>query len=547
MNEQSKLNHKIKIKRRHKIVHPLTFLRHKRTSPIINSKKKSKEKAWENQIKKLEENTDLNTVKKNFQHFFHINLEEGIFDKDLIELEKVFTPSIFWRLINFSYFQESCLKEKIDNLKKELDINNYNEDVFLIQDDSENNENKERYKYNSLLTELHDSKIKSDFFKQIKSLIEYIKNNNNIISIDLVNDNENGSSSFERDKNLIKCFISKVHELNENNLKSLKQKIENYNSIKLMNKDNTIRKEIIPKKMSYIKCNPLLELNYESITKFNKLIDYINNKEKIESNNYEGNKKIFSFCEKFINNNSSNLTLSNNITSEKIDQNKPVFQNICCICNNGDVEQNQLLFRCDQCGINVHQYCYGAHEQDLKNWVCDACKEMSKEEVYNLECFLCPVKGGAFKKIELPIESTFYKRIIDYKNNKNVLPIYNYNIIIPKEDYITCKFAWVHLSCALWNSKISLKNYEKKSGISIENIKYEDFNSYCALCKKDNYGPTIKCNNELCENKFHPECARINNCCLEVEIINKEYQYNVYCYKHKPNFINLIYLLKELI
>ena len=441
MNEQSKTSHKIKIKRRHKIGHSLTFLRHKRASPILTTKNKSKEKTWENQLKKLEENLDLNTVKNNFQHFFHINLEEGIYDKDLIELEKVFTPSIFWRLINFSYFQDSCLQEKIDNLKKELDINNYNEDVLLIQDDSENNENKSGYKYNSLLSDPHDSRIKSDFFKQIKSLIEYIKNNNNIISIDLFNDNEDGLSSFEKDKNLIKSFISKIHELNENNLKFLKQKIENFNSVKTINKDNNIRKEIIPKKKSYIKCNPLLELNHESIFKFNKLIDIINNKENIESNNYEGNKKIFSFCEKFINNNNnSNLTLSNNISSEKLNQNTPVIHNICCICNNGDVEQNQLLFRCDQCGIIVHQYCYGAHEQDLKNWVCDACKEMSKEEVYNLECFLCPVKGGAFKKVELPIESTFYKKVMDYKHNKNTLPSYNYNVIIPKEKRLRISF-----------------------------------------------------------------------------------------------------------
>ena len=171
----------------------------------------------------------------------------------------------------------------------------------------------------------------------------------------------------------------------------------------------------------------------------------------------------------------------------------------------------------------------------MKSWYCDPCKEMSKEDVYNLECFLCPVRGGAFKKIELPIESTFYKNVMEYKHNNKALPNFNYNIIIPKDNYNKSKFAWVHISCALWNSNISVKNYEKKSGISIENMKYEDFNSYCCLCKKDNYGPTIKCNNELCQNKFHPECARINNCCLEVEIINKEYQYNIYCYKHKPN------------
>ena len=535
MNEPQKIRHRIKFKRKHKTSHALTFLKQKRASPSLSVKNKSKEKKWEQEFKKLEENIDLNSVKNNFQHFFHINLEEGKFEKDLVELEKVFTPTTFWRLINFSYFQDNCLKEKLDNLKKELNINNYNEDVLMLQDDSEFNENKNGYRYNSLLTDTHDCKIKSDFYKQLKSLIEYIKKNNNIISIDLFNDNEDESNSFAKDKNLINYFIKKIHELNEKNLKSLRLKIDKYISAKSLN-NNNYKNDTLPKRNNYIKYNPILELNHESLNKFNKLIDYIINKESKESHNYELEKKIFSFSETFIESNNNNcLTLSNNISSDRLSQSMLPSQNICCICNNGDIEQNQLLFRCEQCGLVVHQNCYGAQEQDLKNWVCDPCKEMPKEDVYNLECFLCPVKGGAFKKVELPIESTFYKRIMEYKHNKNTLPNYNYSIIIPKENYKESKFAWVHLSCALWNYNITVKNYEKKSGISLDNMKYEDFNSYCNLCKKDNSGPSIKCNNDSCECKFHPECARINNCCLEVEIINKEYQYNVYCYKHKPN------------
>ena len=536
MNEPQKIRHRIKFKRKHKTSHALTFLKQKRASPSLSVKNKSKEKKWEQEFKKLEENIDLNSVKNNFQHFFHINLEEGKFEKDLVELEKVFTPTTFWRLINFSYFQDNCLKEKLDNLKKELNINNYNEDVLMLQDDSESNENKNGYRYNSLLTDTHDCKIKSDFYKQLKSLIEYIKKNNNIISIDLFNDNEDESNSFAKDKNLINYFIKKIHELNEKNLKSLRLKIDKYISAKSLN-NNNYKNDTLPKRNNYIKYNPILELNHESLNKFNKLIDYIINKESKESHNYELEKKIFSFSETFIesNNNTNCLTLSNNISSDRLSQSMLPSQNICCICNNGDIEQNQLLFRCEQCGLVVHQNCYGAQEQDLKNWVCDPCKEMPKEDVYNLECFLCPVKGGAFKKVELPIKSTFYKRIMEYKHNKNTLPNYNYSIIIPKENYQESKFAWVHLSCALWNYNITVKNYEKKSGISLDNMKYEDFNSYCNLCKKDNSGPSIKCNNDSCECKFHPECARINNCCLEVEIINKEYQYNVYCYKHKPN------------
>ena len=535
MNEPQKIRHRIKFKRKHKTSHALTFLKQKRASPSLSVKNKSKEKKWEQEFKKLEENIDLNSVKNNFQHFFHINLEEGKFEKDLVELEKVFTPTTFWRLINFSYFQDNCLKEKLDNLKKELNINNYNEDVLMLQDDSESNENKNGYRYNSLLTDTHDCKIKSDFYKQLKSLIEYIKKNNNIISIDLFNDNEDESNSFAKDKNLINYFIKKIHDLNEKNMKSLRLKIDKYISAKSLN-NNNYKNDTLPKRNNYIKYNPILELNHESLNKFDKLIDDIINKESKESHNYELEKKIFSFSETFIESNNNNcLTLSNNISSDRLSQSMLPSQNICCICNNGDIEQNQLLFRCEQCGLVVHQNCYGAQEQDLKNWVCDPCKEMPKEDVYNLECFLCPVKGGAFKKVELPIESTFYKRIMEYKHNKNTLPNYNYSIIIPKENYKESKFAWVHLSCALWNYNITVKNYEKKSGISLDNMKYEDFNSYCNLCKKDNSGPSIKCNNDSCECKFHPECARINNCCLEVEIINKEYQYNVYCYKHKPN------------
>ena len=318
MNEPQKIRHRIKFKRKHKTSHALTFLKQKRASPSLSVKNKSKEKKWEQEFKKLEENIDLNSVKNNFQHFFHINLEEGKFEKDLVELEKVFTPTTFWRLINFSYFQDNCLKEKLDNLKKELNINNYNEDVLMLQDDSESNENKNGYRYNSLLTDTHDCKIKSDFYKQLKSLIEYIKKNNNIISIDLFNDNEDESNSFAKDKNLINYFIKKIHELNEKNLKSLRLKIDKYISAKSLN-NNNYKNDTLPKRNNYIKYNPILELNHESLNKFNKLIDYIINKESKESHNYELEKKIFSFSETFIESNNNNcLTLSNNISSGKI-------------------------------------------------------------------------------------------------------------------------------------------------------------------------------------------------------------------------------------
>ena len=78
MSEHPKIKHILKLKRKHKSSHSLTFLRLKRSSPNITINIKSKEKSWENLLKRLEEKTDLYQVKNNFQHFFHLNLEEKI-------------------------------------------------------------------------------------------------------------------------------------------------------------------------------------------------------------------------------------------------------------------------------------------------------------------------------------------------------------------------------------------------------------------------------------------------------------------------------------
>ena len=673
MDEKKKS--KIKIKHKYRIGHTKNLLQQKRGLSFSKAKNKIKIKNWKKQMEKLEK-IDFDIVKDNFKHFFHLNLEDNAFDKELSNLEHIFTPMTFWFLINDSYFQKETIKERLSNLLKEFSISNYtNDNILIIQEDSDNENDintiyKNGYKYNTILSEAQETKIKSDYFTHYKSIIKYIKNKNkdkvntNINdeqnNKDNDNDNDNKINYLENDKELISNLIKKLHDENDKNLQNLKSLIDNKIAI-INNDENNINlsqsnnNEINNRYCNYIKTNPLFERDNDSLYICNKFIDYIYNKEKIKSKIFEKNKKIFAFSELFnnykennneennnnfnedikmniinhnnivninneinnndnndnnddknmnkeinisiinnnnftinndininnntiniitqdkniniennnennvtINNNENKLTINNkdnnnindkennnidykityiNSCLNKDENNILINQGICCICNNGDVEQNQFLLKCEQCLVTVHQNCYGAQVKELYNWVCDACKEMTKEEVYNLECFLCPVRGGAFKKIELPIESTFYKNVIDYKHNKIKLPKNNYNIIIPKQDYDKIQFAWAHLSCALWNPKINLKNYEKKTGIYIENISYDDFNSYCVLCEKNNCGPTIKCNNDSCNCNFHPECARINNCCLEVEIINKEYQYNVYCYKHKPNLL----------
>ena len=826
----------MKIKHRSRIGRTSNFLQQKRAMPYFKAKNKNKIKNWKKQMEELEQNADYDIVKDNFRHFFHLNLEDSVFDRELANLEHLFTPLTYWFLINDSYFQNNIIKDRMQNLIKEHSISNYNnKNILKFNEDNGNYENlsnqymyKNGYKYISILNEQQETKIKSDFFIHVKSIIDYLKktdnnnnnnndneynnqnNNNNLSLTNDVGNNVNQITTLENDKELINKLIKNIHQLNEQKINDLNNIINNniLNDEKKKLSTDSSEKDISStnKCNNYIKINPLFEQDNESLLISNKFIDYIQKNEKTKFQKYEESKKIFSFSEKFINNrfhnqivntininycindtnnnnkindnnnniineqdiindgdnnndiqeeinqnndNDNNNNNINNYIKEKIEENNNnnndnndiqeeiegnnnnnndnfnnllkeenfidyipnnnkvkekniinnindnhdnldihnnnliennnnyilndnnkkseenimnnvnninnnnniennndidyfnndtnnmniddnnnnisinkdinknindnidnninnidnnnnkdnnnnsdhnsykdnkddnnsmndfdynniikmdrendkkknlespiayinnylvnkeenynlINQGICCICNNGDVEQNQFLLKCEQCNVTVHQNCYGAQVKELYNWVCDACKEMSKEEVYKLECLLCPVLGGAFKKIELPIESTFYKNIMDYKHKKIKLPKNNYNIIIPKKNYHKVPFAWVHLSCALWNPNINLKNYENKTGIFIENINYEDFNSTCSLCKKDNCGPTIKCNNNDCNISYHPECARINNCCLEVEIINKEYQYNVYCYKHKPNLL----------
>lgn len=323
--------------------------------------------------------------------------------------------------------------------------------------------------------------------------------------------------NIEEIKKMFKKLIQEFHEINNLRIKELKIPVEKkYNG---NNNSNTL--DCKEKCHQYLNINQLYELNIESVSRRNKFIDYIQNKENYYSQLNEERKKIFNFSDKFT------------ATEENLFVNK----RICCVCNNGDIEQNQFILKCEQCSVTVHQNCYGVQTKDLNNWKCDACKEMVLNEVNNLECLLCPVKGGAFKKVELPKDSNFYKSVFDFKNKGVDLPKANYNIIIPQKDYSEINCAWAHLSCSLWNPNINIGNFESKTKIHLEHISFDEFKNYCSICQKSNSGPTIKCNNENCNMTFHPECARINNCCLEVEIINKEYQYNIYCYKHKPNLL----------
>jgi hypothetical protein len=56
----------------------------------------------------------------------------------------------------------------------------------------------------------------------------------------------------------------------------------------------------------------------------------------------------------------------------------------CCICNDGDYEENNQIVFCDGCDIAVHQVCYGIKEVPKGPWRCSKCQSGEKNIVSQL-------------------------------------------------------------------------------------------------------------------------------------------------------------------
>jgi hypothetical protein len=221
----------------------------------------------------------------------------------------------------------------------------------------------------------------------------------------------------------------------------------------------------------------------------------------------------------------------------------------CFVCNNGLLEGNDIFYECEKCKISVHQNCYGILTNNIENWLCDACLCMSKDEAQNLECILCPVKGGAMKKVNLPKNCKFIQNLEKIRKNEFDLEKNKYNsiCIIPKlnNNILNAERAWVHLSCALWNPDIEIKEINGNTNIKfIDDISYNKFMEKCDVCGKKGYGPTIKCNNDNCNFRCHPECGRINGYRLEIENKTKNgfLNFNMYCFIHQPVKLGKIFV-----
>ena len=77
-------------------------------------------------------------------------------------------------------------------------------------------------------------------------------------------------------------------------------------------------------------------------------------------------------------------------------------------------------------------------------------------------------------------------------------------------------------------------NVTPKTPVRMSKIDVKRFHLQCIICGKKNAGACEQCQYPRCQISFHIECARRANYFLEVERIDRERVFRVFCEKHRP-------------
>ena len=480
---------------------------------------------------KIEENTFIpkdifekkneDPTKKSIQRFFNFNWDESLPEKTTSKIAKFFDSTVYWYMINSSYFSEYNLEQKIKIIEDNyLEIKNYNsscEKMNIQLNDSINpNDN-----ININTTDSDDYNKIIPFDKKILSIIcccDYL--------------NKSGKNYLKRFdhkiidiyRNNIKKYLLYINKINEGRLSKLKNKYKFIQKEYNRKLENSSNKEKFNCQDYEIEPNIMFSENTKSLIIRKKFWDYLYKKEKDYLLKRE--------------------TQKTNKLEKDEEEDEEIRSNNCCICNGGDLGSYENIYECVNCSIKVHQECYGIKQNtEQKNWKCSKCKKMPINEAKNLECFLCPCKGGAMKQTKIQKASDFYKTLMRYRTkiiaeNTYEDKIIDINNTTSNQKYLD--YPWIHLTCAFGNKDVKLSLFGKKRNFHFEdNNIIENYNGSCHICKINNFGPSIKCKNEDCNIYCHPECARINNYYIEIVNLNLSF----YCHKHRPNRFK-IYLNK---
>ena len=472
--------------------------------------------------KNLSEEKNLNISRQNIRHFFHFNWDDDLYEKESIKIGKYLTSTLYWVLIDSSYFTEENIENNVKKITDEyLETGSINNSI----NDELNKEKKSIHKNNNIINNIDKTsldnfknKINSDKSHSIISYLNYDKKGKYFPSVLGYNVAKENMSFI---KGYIEFYINVVNRINKARIEKLKMKAMEiqyeYNSRNNNTENNSINiNDDIELEESY-----LYEKNQESINIKNKFWNYLYQKEK-------------DFLVKREEKNDQEKDIKDTKSEEKEDT---FYINGCNICNVEDLGQSNYLYECVQCGIKVHQLCYRIKTNpDPKRWKCSKCKSLSYKEAINLECLLCPMRGGAMQRAKISKESNFYKSIMKMRRDEEMK---NPNLINTTEhiNYTSYQeYSWIHLSCALWNNDVKIDIYDKKKNIKFDEEKIlKNYSNLCYVCKLRNFGPTIKCKYPNCNIYCHPECARANDYYLDMESSDKIWKFSLYCQNHRPN------------
>ncbi|XP_033099268.1 PHD finger protein 14-like [Anneissia japonica] len=180
---------------------------------------------------------------------------------------------------------------------------------------------------------------------------------------------------------------------------------------------------------------------------------------------------------------------------------------ICAVCLGEVSKDNDEIIECDNCGIPVHESCYGDDSEDSSSvetesstepWFCDVCKA----GVVNPSCELCPNIGGIFKETDAA--------------------------------------KWVHLVCALYIGGVAFGDVDKLSPVTLSELQPSKWGAReCCYCEDERFsytGVCIPCDAGMCRNYCHATCAQraglLSEASPEEDIADPFY---TYCKLHADN------------
>ncbi|CAB0009582.1 unnamed protein product [Nesidiocoris tenuis] len=182
-------------------------------------------------------------------------------------------------------------------------------------------------------------------------------------------------------------------------------------------------------------------------------------------------------AEDYINN------LSDNVNKKKFNPKDALKIMICTVCLGDRSDPANEIIECDNCGVTVHEGCYGVQDSDsvcstdspcpTTPWFCDACKAGLK----NAQCELCPNFGGIFKETDVG--------------------------------------KWVHLVCALYMPGVAFGEVDKLQNVTLFEMSYTKWGQKaCSLCRDQRFARTgvcVGCDAGMCKTYFHVTWARKRN------------------------------------